>query len=258
MGSWIPFYLSSLYIFFTLFLLSLPISIRFLSSFPLYLPSLFSFLPSLLPFYLPSHPLIHLFLPSLSIFHSLLFLFPLYILPKLFSFLPFLSFVFLSIFSLSIPIPPLQLIPLYLPILLISPSLLFHRSLYTVCLTTPVYRSFLFSLQIAFTSVSLCVTDNCSMMKIIHPSFNQLFSLFIISLFQPLFTFSFPSYIKYHPSIRSQNRKTASSKFTNLFYYLPAKCHQKHFHSGRPPNQTQTQPHQTKLIHTKPKSTTPN
>ena len=204
-----PLYLSSLYIFFTLFLLSLPISLPSLIRFTLHLISFF--LPSLSPiplqlpslsvpktfFFLPSHPLHPLFLPSLSIFHSSLFLFPLYLSSLTFFLPPSLSFIFLSMFSISIPIPPLQPIPLYLPFLLISPSLLFHRQLCTICLTTPVYLSFLFSLHISLTSVSLCVTDNCSMMKIIQTSLYYLiflFSLyyFLVSIFIHLF---FPFYI---------------------------------------------------------------
>ena len=62
------------------------------------------------------------------------------------------------------------------------------------------------------------------------------------------------------------SRLSSLKVYQQFIDYLPAKCHQKHFHSGRPPNQTQTQPHQSELIHnkpnspnqTKPSSSTPN
>ena len=80
----------------------------------------------------------------------------------------YLSYSSPSLFPLYSPSPS----SLYLPFLLISPSLLFHRLLYTLCLTIPFYPSFLFSLHISLTSVYLCATENCSMIKIIHPSLN--------------------------------------------------------------------------------------
>ena len=158
-----PLYLSSIYIFFTLFLLSLPISLPSLIRFTLHLISFF--LPSLSPiplqlpslsvpktlFFLPSHPLHPLFLPSLSIFHSSLFLFPLY-LSSLTFFLPSIS-----IFH----------IPLYV----------FHLYPYSPSIAHPSLSSF--SLNFPFPSLSQVA---------LHPMFDNTF-LSIFPIFPPYLTY---------------------------------------------------------------------